>query len=58
MGRAAGALGPAPAAAAEGSATTEPVAVGSVEAGEGPVAAGEGPAAGEVGPRRTYDLKE
>ena len=51
MGRAAGALGPASAAAVEGPAKTEPAAAG-------PATVGEGPAAGGVGPRCTCGLKE
>ena len=53
MGRAAGTLGPVPAAAVEGQVAMEPA--------EGPVAAGpaaEGPTVGGVGPWRTRDLKE
>ena len=56
VGHVAGTLGPAPAATEEGSAVTEPVAVG-LAAGK-PTEAGEGPAAGGVGPWRTHDLKE
>ena len=62
MGRAAGTLGSAPAAAAKGAVMAEgPATIEELAAAEEPVVEGpavEGPEAGGVGPWRTYGLKE
>ena len=56
MGRTVGALGPAPAAATEGSVDAEGPAV-ALSASEDPTEAGEGPVAGGEGPWRTRGVK-
>ena len=58
MGRVAGTLRPAPAAAAEGPVATGSAARKPAAAGGGPTTTREGPTAGGVGPYRTHGLKE